>query len=84
MFGRERDYANINKKLLYSIDAGVSWEDKLLPVDTINQCLFTDASRGYLFGGAGSTATGGYLTTDGSRDMGFSSVGFARINDGQS
>ena len=68
MFGRERDYANnpTKKRLLYSIDAGVSWEDKLLPVDTINQCLFTDASRGYLFGGAGSTATGGYyLTTDG-------------------
>ena len=82
IFGADADmlFDPTVKRLLYSSDAGQSWSDKLLPADTINHCVFTASQKGYLFGGAGTTASGGYyLTTDGANTWDFHPLGLPEL-----
>lgn len=66
-----------------SEDLGNTWQEYSLPLDSLNNMQFTSSQTGYLFGGGGSTPSGGYYrTTDGGLNWQYNELGIKEIAKG--
>ena len=71
-YGKGRFYA--------SHDQGRTWTEHPLPADTLNNMVFTGPLTGCIFGGGGTTPSGGYYrTTDGGLHWEFYPLGTAEV-----
>ena len=72
VYGKGRFYA--------SHDQGRTWTEHPLPADTLNNMVFTGPLTGCIFGGGGTTPSGGYYrTTDGGLHWEFYPLGTAEV-----
>ena len=63
-----------------SHDQGHTWTEHPLPADTLNNMVFTGPLTGCIFGGGGTTPSGGYYrTTDGGLHWEFNPLGTAEV-----
>lgn len=71
-------------RLFVSDDFGTTWSEFQLPLDTMANMQFLNSDTGYIFGGGGTTAAGGfYMSEDQGRTWSFYNLNLPPIRMGQ-